>query len=175
MREKWVRSLGGEDPLEEGMGTQSSILLGKSHEQRRLAGCSPRGRQVGHGPATKHNAEHKPSEGTSSTVARRSLPSGRHSRLGVAGAQTIHLPPGNCRKPGPSPQDPSLSPDWEVGIQRVLASDGEALSHPVRPLEKSFRTCQRLLNPRAQRAAQRPPDPFLAGEKWGFGARLGLS
>ena len=33
-----VQSLGGEDPLEEGMATHSSILPGKSHGQRSLAG-----------------------------------------------------------------------------------------------------------------------------------------
>ena len=29
MQETWVRSLGGEDPLEEGMATHSSILAGR--------------------------------------------------------------------------------------------------------------------------------------------------
>ena len=38
-----VRSLGQEDPLEEGMATHSSILAGKSHEQRSLMGYSPWG------------------------------------------------------------------------------------------------------------------------------------
>ena len=38
MRETWARSLGWEDPLEEDMATHSSILPGKSHGQRRLAG-----------------------------------------------------------------------------------------------------------------------------------------
>ena len=37
MQEVWVRSLGWEDPLEEKMTTHSSILAGKSHEQRSLA------------------------------------------------------------------------------------------------------------------------------------------
>ena len=32
MKETCVQSLGGEDPLEEGMETHSSILLGKSHQ-----------------------------------------------------------------------------------------------------------------------------------------------
>ena len=36
----WVRSLGGEDPLVEGMATHSSILA-KAHGQRSLAGYSP--------------------------------------------------------------------------------------------------------------------------------------
>ena len=36
MPKTWVRSLGGEDPLEEGMATHSSILDGKSRGQRRL-------------------------------------------------------------------------------------------------------------------------------------------
>ena len=35
-----VQSLGGEDPLDEGMATHSSILLGESHGQRGLAGYS---------------------------------------------------------------------------------------------------------------------------------------
>ena len=39
----WVQSLGQEDPLEEEMATHSSILPGKSHGQRSLAGYSPRG------------------------------------------------------------------------------------------------------------------------------------
>ena len=40
-----VQSLGGEDPLEKGMATHSSILPGQSLEQRSLAGYSPRGRK----------------------------------------------------------------------------------------------------------------------------------
>ena len=39
----WVWSLGWEDPLEEGVAAHSSILLGESHGQRSLAGCSPWG------------------------------------------------------------------------------------------------------------------------------------
>ena len=41
IQETWVRSLGGEDPLEKGMATHSSILPGESHGHRRLAGYSP--------------------------------------------------------------------------------------------------------------------------------------
>ena len=33
----WVQSLGGEDPLEEGMAIHSSIPAGESHGQRKLA------------------------------------------------------------------------------------------------------------------------------------------
>ena len=40
-----VRSLGWEDPLEEGMATHSRFLPGESHGQRSLAGYSPRGRK----------------------------------------------------------------------------------------------------------------------------------
>ena len=40
-----VRSLGQEDPLEEGMGTHSSILAWKIHGERSLAGYSPWGRK----------------------------------------------------------------------------------------------------------------------------------
>ena len=36
----WVRSLGWEDPLEEGMVTHSSILAGESQGQRSLVGYS---------------------------------------------------------------------------------------------------------------------------------------
>ena len=43
--ETWVRSLGGEDPLEEGMATHSSILAWNPHGQRGLAGYSPWGRK----------------------------------------------------------------------------------------------------------------------------------
>ena len=35
MQEMWVRSLGWEAPLEEGMATHSSVLAGESHGQRR--------------------------------------------------------------------------------------------------------------------------------------------
>ena len=41
----WLRSLGWEDPLEEGMATHSSILPGESHGQRSLVGYSPQGRK----------------------------------------------------------------------------------------------------------------------------------
>ena len=37
-----VRSLGGEDPLEKGMATDSSILLGESHGQRSLGATAHR-------------------------------------------------------------------------------------------------------------------------------------
>ena len=43
MQETWVRSLGQEDPLETKIETYSSILAGKSHAQRSLAGYSPWG------------------------------------------------------------------------------------------------------------------------------------
>jgi hypothetical protein len=43
VQEMQVRSLGQEDPLEEEMATHSSILAGKPHGQRRLAGYSPWG------------------------------------------------------------------------------------------------------------------------------------
>ena len=41
VQETWVQSLSWDDPLEEKMATHSSILAGKSHGQRRLAGYSP--------------------------------------------------------------------------------------------------------------------------------------
>ena len=43
LQEAWVRSLGWEDPLEEGMATHSSILPGESHGRRNLVGYSPGG------------------------------------------------------------------------------------------------------------------------------------
>ena len=43
MWETWVRSLGWEDPLEEGRQRTSLFLPGESHRQRSLAGCSPWG------------------------------------------------------------------------------------------------------------------------------------
>ena len=45
MQETLVEPLGWEDPLGKGMTTLSSILAGKSHGQRSLAGYSPRGRK----------------------------------------------------------------------------------------------------------------------------------
>ena len=41
IKEIWVQSLGGEDPLEEGMATHSSILAWTIHEQRSLEGYGP--------------------------------------------------------------------------------------------------------------------------------------
>ena len=41
----WVRSLGQEDPLEEGMATYLVFLPGESHGQRSLVGCSPESRK----------------------------------------------------------------------------------------------------------------------------------
>ena len=43
VQETWFQSLGGEDPLEKGMATHSSILAGEFHGQRSLVGYSPRG------------------------------------------------------------------------------------------------------------------------------------
>ena len=42
LQERWVRSLGWEDPLEEGMATPV-FLSGESHGERSLAGFSPCG------------------------------------------------------------------------------------------------------------------------------------
>ena len=41
VRDIWVQSLGGEDPLEKGMTTDSSILGRECHGQRSLVGYSP--------------------------------------------------------------------------------------------------------------------------------------
>ena len=44
MRETWVRSLGGEDPLEKEMATHTPVFLpGEFHGQRSLVGYSPWG------------------------------------------------------------------------------------------------------------------------------------
>ena len=40
IQETQVGSVGWEDPLEKGMATHSSILLGEFHGQRSLVGCS---------------------------------------------------------------------------------------------------------------------------------------
>ena len=39
--ETWVRSLGGEDPLEQEVAPAPVFLPGEPHGQRSLAGCSP--------------------------------------------------------------------------------------------------------------------------------------
>ena len=41
MQETWVQSLGQEDPLEEGMATQSSILAWRIPWTESLVDCSP--------------------------------------------------------------------------------------------------------------------------------------
>ena len=41
----WVRSVGGEDTLEEEMAIHSSILAGEFHGLRNLVGYSPQGRK----------------------------------------------------------------------------------------------------------------------------------
>ena len=45
MQEIWVQSLGGEDPLEKGMATHSSIPSWRIPWTRSLAGYSPWGRR----------------------------------------------------------------------------------------------------------------------------------
>ena len=46
MQETWVRMLSPENPLEEGMATDSSILAQRTHGQRSLMGYSPWGRRA---------------------------------------------------------------------------------------------------------------------------------
>ena len=53
IQEIWVQSLGREDVLEKEMATHSSILAGKFHGPRSLAGYSPWGQRAGHDLATK--------------------------------------------------------------------------------------------------------------------------
>ena len=48
MQETWVRSLGLENPLENGMATTPVFVPGESHGQRSLTGCSPWDRRVDH-------------------------------------------------------------------------------------------------------------------------------
>ena len=43
MQENWVRSLGWEDSLEEGMATTPILLPGESHRQRSLEGYTVHG------------------------------------------------------------------------------------------------------------------------------------
>ena len=50
----WVRPLGQENPLEEGMATHSSTLPGESHGQKSLVGYSPKSLGVRYDWATKH-------------------------------------------------------------------------------------------------------------------------
>ena len=47
-QETWVQSLDWEDPLEEGVATQSYILAWRIPRQRSLVGYSPWGLRVGH-------------------------------------------------------------------------------------------------------------------------------
>ena len=54
MQETQIKSLGWEDPLEEGIATHSSILAWRMPRKRSLAGSSPWGRRrVGHDLASK--------------------------------------------------------------------------------------------------------------------------
>ena len=58
MRETWVRSLGGEDPLEKKMATYSSILAWKIPQTKSLAGYSPWGRKESDTPKRLHSLTH---------------------------------------------------------------------------------------------------------------------
>ena len=71
MQETRVRSLGWEDPLEEGMATHSSVLAWSIPWQRSLVGCSPRGHtesdmteapEHGPGPGGAHLSRRPPSK-----------------------------------------------------------------------------------------------------------------
>jgi hypothetical protein len=56
MQETWVRSLGQEDPLEEGMATHSSTLAWEIPWTEEPGGLQSMGSQrVGHDLATKHS------------------------------------------------------------------------------------------------------------------------
>ena len=57
VRETWVRSLGWEDPLEEGMATHSSVLAWRVPWTELPGGLQAmRSHRVGHDCATKHTA-----------------------------------------------------------------------------------------------------------------------
>ena len=59
MWETWVRSLGQEGPLEEGMATPSSILAWRIPWTEEPGGLqSMRSQRVGHGKTTKHGTTH---------------------------------------------------------------------------------------------------------------------
>ena len=57
MRETWIRSLGWEDPLEEGMATQYSHP-GNTHGQRSLVGYSPWGHKESDTTERLNTAQH---------------------------------------------------------------------------------------------------------------------
>ena len=59
MWETWVRSLGWEDPLEEGMATHSSILAWGTPRQRSLVGCIPQGHKESNMTEQLSTAQHK--------------------------------------------------------------------------------------------------------------------
>ena len=57
MQETWIRSLGWEDPLEEGMATQYSHLE-NTHGQRSLVGYSPWGHKESDTTERLNTAQH---------------------------------------------------------------------------------------------------------------------
>ena len=57
MQERWVLSLGREDPLEKEMATTPVFLPEKSHGQRSLVGYNLWGRRVRHNGVTEHTIE----------------------------------------------------------------------------------------------------------------------
>ena len=54
-KETWVRSLGGEDPLEEAMATLSSILAWEIPWTEETGGLQSMGSQKSHDLVTKHD------------------------------------------------------------------------------------------------------------------------
>ena len=61
-KEKWVRPLGWEDPLEEGIATHSIFLPGESHGQWSLAGYSPQGHKESDTTEMTYHAPNWPSD-----------------------------------------------------------------------------------------------------------------
>ena len=57
-KETWVRSLGLEDPQEEGVANHAVFLPGESHGERSLAGCSPKGHKES--DTTEHSTVSRP-------------------------------------------------------------------------------------------------------------------
>ena len=69
MRETWVQSLGGEDPLEEGMATHSSTLAWRIPRTEEPGGLQPMGSlRVGHTEQLTKQQSGKQSSGFSGLI-----------------------------------------------------------------------------------------------------------
>ena len=109
MWEIWVRSLGGEDPLEKEMATHSSILAWRIPWTRELGGLQPMGSQrVGHDCATSLSF---PS----------GFPGGSEVKASACNAGDLGSIPGSGRYPGEGNGNP---PQYSC-LENPM--DGEAL------------------------------------------------